>query len=42
MDNRLAAPRFTRPKSRKSFHLDVLLFLMLLLLVFFGLAGGAR
>ena len=42
MDNRLAAPRFRRPVSRKNFRLDVLLFLTLLLLVFFGLSAGAR
>jgi hypothetical protein len=42
MDNRLAAPRLTRHTSRKNFRLDVLLFLMLLLLVFFGLSAGAR
>lgn len=42
MDNQLAVPRLTRRKFRKNFRLDVLLFLTLLLLVFFGLSGGAR
>jgi len=42
MDNRLAAPRITLPRWRRSLRLDVVLFLILLLLVFCGLAAGAR
>ena len=42
MDNQLAVPRLTRPRSRKNLRLDVLLFLTLLVLVFFGLSAGAR
>jgi hypothetical protein len=42
MDTRLAAPRLTRPRFRQTFRVEVLLFLTLLLLVFFGLLAGAR
>jgi hypothetical protein len=41
MDNRLATPRFTRLDARKNLRLEVFLFFTLLLLVFFGLWGGA-
>jgi hypothetical protein len=43
MDTRIAGSRLARRKSRKSYRLDVLLFLTLalLLLVVFGLAAGA-
>jgi hypothetical protein len=41
MDNATAVPRLSRPKSRKNYRLDVLLFLTLtlLLLVFFALSA---
>lgn len=44
MDHRSAAPQFPKPRSRKNYRLDVLLFmtLMLLLLLFLGFSVGAR
>jgi hypothetical protein len=44
MDTRIAGSRLRGPKSRKSYRLDVLLFLTLalLLLVVFGISAGAR
>lgn len=44
MDNGTALRDFPRPRSRKSYRLDVLLFMTLLLLlqVFLGFSVGAR
>lgn len=44
MDHRTAVPQIPRPRSRKNYRLDVLLFmtLMLLLLLFLGFSVGAR
>ena len=44
MDNGTAVPRLPRPRSRKNYRLDVLLFIMLLLLLlmFLGFSVAAR
>jgi hypothetical protein len=44
MDSRTAVPVLPRPRSRRSYRLDIVLFvmLMLLLLVFLGFTVGAR
>jgi len=44
VENHIVPQRIQLPRSRKSYRLDVLLFvmLMLLLLVFLGVSAGAK